>query len=479
MFTFNNNAGGRGRVEISRIVEHSDTILRIGLVHGDRLISDRAFSGQSKVQIGRDKHCDIVLDIDYDGPPLRFTDLCPDSVTMHAPASNRIRVAHGNHAPTDVTTLVSRRMAAVDGDTVTVHMPLASRGRVALGPYTILFQIIRRRVRVPMLPGQSVIRRLTGAVMSDPAWVACLALSVCLVGAVATQAVAFQHQTGRYIQDTLPPEELAHDTVFVEIEALEAPKPEPIVPLKPVVAPINRDTDPKPAAKSATADTKIDKNAKNPRKIELSAKNAPTLDGPRNARPVKRTLHQRSIAGSFAKSKLWASVESGGDVVAETVFGASAENGESDGPKTHDRKAGVGGSVVKISTGRRGFGQRNRIAAVNLMKRERKAKPVKLEITNERWPEVAGKDKIKRIVRRKNNAVRRCFEAALRDNPGLSGKVKVFFTIGGAGTITSTRVVGASGDFRACIERRLRSIRGLPQLKVPASFTQSYVFTKQ
>ena len=83
-----------------------------------------------------------------------------------------------------------------------------------------------------------------------------------------------------------------------------------------------------------------------------------------------------------------------------------------------------------------------------------------------------------KVIARKSSAVRRCYEKALRKDSGLSGKVKVRFTVGTAGTITSVSVIGASGDFSSCIKRKFQRIRGLPLLPAPQSFTQSYVFTK-
>ena len=56
--------------------------------------------------------------------------------------------------------------------------------------------------------------------------------------------------------------------------------------------------------------------------------------------------------------------------------------------------------------------------------------------------------------------------------------MKVRFTVGTAGTITSVSVIGASGEFASCIQRKFERIRGLPLLPAAQSFTQSYVFTK-
>ena len=93
-------------------------------------------------------------------------------------------------------------------------------------------------------------------------------------------------------------------------------------------------------------------------------------------------------------------------------------------------------------------------------------------------PAGVGKTEIAKVIRRKNRAIQRCYEAALRDNPNVGGKVGVSFVVGTAGTVTTVRVSGATGGFKSCIESKFKRIRGLPQLPAPQTFNQSYVFSK-
>ncbi len=85
---------------------------------------------------------------------------------------------------------------------------------------------------------------------------------------------------------------------------------------------------------------------------------------------------------------------------------------------------------------------------------------------------------IAKKVASRAGAVKSCYEAALLDNPAVSGKVKVSFTVGTAGTVTDVTVSGADGGFKDCIEGKFKSIRGLPILPVAKSFSQSFVFSK-
>ncbi len=139
---------------------------------------------------------------------------------------------------------------------------------------------------------------------------------------------------------------------------------------------------------------------------------------------------------------------------------------------------GGGGTVEKVHTGRRkGFGDRDKLKTK--VSKDKTEKKISINLsTGSLDGSGQGKSGVARVIARKNSAVRRCYEAALRQNPGLTGKVKVRFTVGTAGTITSVSVLGASGVFASCIKGKFSRIRGLPLLPSPQSFSQSYVFTK-
>ncbi len=85
---------------------------------------------------------------------------------------------------------------------------------------------------------------------------------------------------------------------------------------------------------------------------------------------------------------------------------------------------------------------------------------------------------IAKKISARSGAIQACYEAALRDNPDLGGKVKVKFTVGTAGTVTDVTVSGAEGAFKDCIEGKFKSVRGLPILAAPQEFSQSFVFQR-
>ena len=88
------------------------------------------------------------------------------------------------------------------------------------------------------------------------------------------------------------------------------------------------------------------------------------------------------------------------------------------------------------------------------------------------------KDQIARKIASRAQGVKACYEAALRENPEASGKIRVNFTVGTAGTVTDVQVAGAQGGLADCIEGKFRAIRGLPLLPEARAFNQTFLLQK-
>ena len=136
--------------------------------------------------------------------------------------------------------------------------------------------------------------------------------------------------------------------------------------------------------------------------------------------------------------------------------------------------------MEKVAAGKKGgFGDREAAAVKDEgKKKEETAVQVRLSSGGVEGGEGGSKGEVGKVVSRKNSAVQRCYEEALRDNPDEGGKVKVTFTVGTEGTVTDVSVSGASGKFSDCIRSKFSAIRGLPLLPSPQTFSQSYVFSK-
>lgn len=206
----------------------------------------------------------------------------------------------------------------------------------------------------------------------------------------------------------------------------------------------------------------------------------------RNAREavVKNTVAGALVGANGAATKLFADDGGEGDGTVTAKFGGGGGDDAAGGPGGGGLKleggGGGGGTIEKVKGKGGGFGERKAdVAKVDAPLKKEPVAAVKLGgLDGDDGGDGSGKDGIAKKVAGRAAAVKACYEAALRDNPDVSGKVKVSFTVGTAGTITDVTVSGAEGGFKDCIEGKFRSIRGLPILAVPKQFNQSFVFTK-
>ena len=452
------------------------TVLRLGLVFGERLISDRLFSEGDTVSVGGATADDIVLDQDYSGPSLAFRRHRDGTATLSADQSVVLRMALPGDRPEDTDELLRRGHAELKGNQLRIHVPLGSRGRLRMGPYSVLFQVVKQRVEVPVPPRRGFSERVHGLLFRDPVWSACLALSFGLAAVVSVQAWAFHQTVGQYLSDIQPPEDdgTTDRTRFIEVPLLvpDLAKPEP-APLAPAALPEKMaDKTPDKAGKAGKA------KKKRVRPVSVGQ----TADPNKTRRSPREVIGTRTIAGAFdtRHSKIWQPNDGEGGDVQPTTFGGESGDGNATDPGTRFKlnDSGSGLTHERIVSGQVGFKRDPKRVLARIDRKEKKRPKVHIDIGGGMEGGGPKKDQVARVIARKQSAVRRCYEAALRNDPTLHGKVTVRFVVGSAGTVTEVTALGANGDFQACIERKFRAIRGLPMLTTPASFRQSYVFTK-
>ncbi|MCO4760359.1 MAG: hypothetical protein KC502_02570 [Myxococcales bacterium] len=458
---------------------HESTVLRVGLVFEGRLISDRVFDDNKKVCIGRGRKDRIVLDADYDGPSICFRRHRDGSATLIADAGAALRVALPDRSPEDSNALRSLGHARSRGKQLEVHLPTGSRGRAQLGPYTVLYQVLLRRSHVPAMPSQGPIAELATAVWRDPVWSASLALAAVLVCGVLGQAMVFHDNVGRFQAAAAPEDEDRNRLWEVAVAELEPPpKPEVAPAIAPLAPKEAAKPDPKVKPKRVA---KKDKRVKKPKAPKPSAGDQ-TVDPTERQRNARGRVLSGTVAGVFKESKMFAATDDDDGEVQAKVFGGGGESDDpgEDGPGHSGVKlkgASGGGSVERVVAKKAGFKRSRRIAGLK-RRAPRKEAPVKIE-TNP--IETSGsKDvssKVGRVIARKRNAVRRCYDKALRKDASISGKVRVSFTLGTAGTITSAVVSGVTGDLQRCIKSVFTRARGLPLIPSPQFFKQSFILS--
>ena len=469
-------------------VTHEETVLRIGLVHEDRLISDQVFHAGKPVSIGSNHKDTVVLpDIDYKGPSAVFTsDKRGTKFKVHLPKDCQLRLAIDG-LPMDLAEATAKKITTQTADGVDFELPLKSRARASLGPYTLLFQVVRQSVTVPAMPRKSLAAQVFGPLMNDSAWSISFAVSFLLVVSLVAQSRLYYEKHEKFMEKARAAEEQAAAIYEVEIIEKEEIKEEEKKPVVDIMSDKAKEAQKEEVKKDEEKKAKKTDVADKPDKVQAQGKQA---DPEEKARQARAAVEQKTVAGAFkgmGASKMFADSgdSEGGDVVAKTFGGSGPGDGTegaggpgSGGVKLSGSNAG-GGTMEKVAAGKPGgFGAREAAAVKDEGKKKEEATvQVRLSSGGMDGPG-ENKAEVGKVVSRKNSAVQRCYEEALRDNPDEGGKVKVTFTVGTEGTVTDVSVSGASGKFSDCIKARFSAIRGLPLLASPQTFSQSYVFSK-
>ena len=107
------------------------------------------------------------------------------------------KLALEGQAPLSQAEAVSQKLAQSTPDGgLTLNLPAKSRGRAKLGPYTLLFQVVKQSVTVPAMPRKSIFAQIVGPLVADSVWSVSFLAAFVLIGSLVGQALIF-HKIGR------------------------------------------------------------------------------------------------------------------------------------------------------------------------------------------------------------------------------------------------------------------------------------------
>ncbi len=456
--------------DVAPQVTREQIVLRLGLVHDERLITDRVFADEKRVSVGWNKNLDIVLpDDDYRGAPVAFTRSRNGSFALVVDAQQDVRLAVDSD-PQTLAQFADKGHAKRHGQTLTCPLPLGSRGRVLLGAHTLLFQVVKQSTTVPSPRARSLAERLTAPFVHEPIWTTSLLIAVVLIGALVGQSLLYQRTRGQFLAN-VPPQEVA-DNHLIEIDIAEK-EPPPKPDEKPLDTPTPDDAQPAPLTPPTHAEPHKSRNDAHPERTQ------PRVEGdaaPRNSRALDNSVATALRDHNGAAVRIFQD-DPTADARAERRFGGTPSD-EVGGPghvglDIVDSHV-AGRSAERIVAKKVDLGPRD--PEVIRTVQEKKREPI-IKLPPTEGPEDEGglKEQIARKIASRANAVKGCYEAALRDNPDVGGKIRVNFTVGTAGTVTEVQVVGAVGGLADCIEAKFRGIRGLPLLPEARGYKQTFL----
>ena len=437
-------------------------VLRIGVIQDGMMVEERVIERRETVSIGTSERNHFV--VQAPGLPPRFDlfELVGSEYVLNVTGDMGGRVA----LPGGVQELAHLRQtggARHAGTHWQVKLSDASRGKVHVSDMTtLLFQFVvpppaRQRPQLPAATRGGFVKGIdwmfTAFVAST--YIVFCAFMLYLQGAdwpIGEGIAVVPERLARFVFDEIP--EPPDD----EVELLRDDSDS---------APPNTDPDDQVARRPAKRPSSPT-DARSP-----ATRDDPATSSEARARITASAMQQVEtlLIGTLGEGGALHDVLAGGPVTddAADVF-AQAEGGV--------RVATTNGGALRERTGGGGSGRtkglgRLRLADHDVTTRRQQEgaemgeRRIPVYIGNEPIDEIGGRGvfdqgQVTSLIRGRRAGLRRCYETALRNDPGLSGKVTVQFTIEEPGTVSTARAAeNTTGDARlaSCVVRLVRHLR--------------------
>jgi hypothetical protein len=398
-------------------------VLRIGLIHGGRVVEERLFKKPETISVGTSRSA--VFSVPAAG--------IPEKREVFVVKRGRYHLACGDDLPFRVTSAgsTSERRAAETHSRLTTHdsgqpMPLAedAQGRVQIGEVMLLFQFVTPPPEPPrlQLPEMTMVRwpsRVDRSFLAILSWVVMIHIGVVM----AVQSAPLPKEPTGIVDDMGRP-----------IEVFFKPTPAPA------------DVDKTPDNGKGTKETPEPKKTS-----KTTGKVAAGGGGPIDVGKLRESVRRKGVIAVIASRENGSALDRmfrGDSVKPEDVLDGTAvassslENSIASGRIKFGNADGGPATIEDLETGAAlnpdgvaGPGTAGPKVAVV-------APPqfgtIELEI-----PEVEGcldPTAISRVVKSRLRLIQDCYEKELKKNPSLAGKVTVRFTIDSGGTVTEARV---------------------------------------
>ncbi len=458
-------------------------ILRVGIIQSGRIVEERLIRKREDVSVGQASKNTFILP----APQL------PKSFTLFEAKAGKYqlvfddsmegRVSIGDQV-LDLRSLAKSGSTKRRGTRSYVDLDDRSRGKVVVGDFTLLFQFIDAP---PVLPKPQLPAAARGGLTQRIEWVFVNILLLCglVLGGSGIGLDIWWRQTGQYLQEQYGQKTRAYELLKAEVvREQEEPEPEP---------------EPEPDdEKEAEVEGEAPEAPPEPEPVKKPVKAAPAkkaeakADEPSGPRVTQRS---RAEVAAAVKSKTWLHAigsESDGD----GVFGPNtlkdgvatakldAAFQDSDGgvaTAEAGTKATFAGQPAAVKTNASGYKKVSKTETGGSRIETKTVKSTTKEAASGGEVKIRAnvggslgsasgvgnidKSGVQAVFSRRKSAVKSCYEAALKKNEKVGGKIVIKFTIGTAGRITVISVTtNATGDssLAQCIMNKVK------QWKFPA-----------
>jgi len=440
-------------------------ILRIGIIHNNRIIEERLFRKPERVTIGQSPENTFVYPLPsfpraYELFSYRdgvYTFVFPKGLTGKVSSAEDIF---------DLEELVQSGKAKAAGEFFRFTMNDETRGKILLGDLTLLFQFVTPpppvpKLQLPAAAQQSWIRSL------DMQYAVFLLISFLLIAGPMGYMQVWYETKGKYLVSMGKKSRL-----FQELEAevefrTKKEKKEEVVAVAKDEGPKEEEKPVEEAPKEAPKKAEKGDASRQAGMKKGDAGESKEARYKKNVENVKKNTLIKFLVGG----------EGGGDggpaasgVAADKIGEAWDFKGGAQVAQEGDvgqfigqpKVAGAGGAGGYAKVGGKYTKQKIAVGEVEAAAARPEMK-INLKIGGELGDKLGtgdiDKGSVSAVFKRRQGAIRHCYEKRLKVNQELSGKIRVMFTIGPAGRVTTIVIKdNSSGDTELgqCISDRIK-----------------------
>jgi len=438
-------------------------ILRIGIIQNGKIVEERLVRKRESVTIGQSTRNTFVVPAS-NALPRTFTifELTPAGYAINFSDQMDGRVSLGDQ----VVALPALRQgkAQKKGELWHLLLPERSRGKVVIGDVTVLFQFV---TPPPVQPRPQLPPSVRSSLMQNLDW-----MLVAVVAASFIMHFGFVIYLRNIDWPRKPDIEEIPDRFVQMIVPKKVEEPKPVVAQKE-----DDKAEEKKEAKKDKGESKP-KAVKPPRDPEAEARAAAERRA-RLAADVQK-MGVLKILGAKGENGSVADLVKGGDVSgdADKVFaqvGGVGVAGAGGGLRSAKGAGGTGslrggGSLRASGPGEVGTGERGGERAVKGIVKD--SAPV--DVDGSLDPSV-----IAREIRGRLGAIKACYEAGLKRNPSIGGKLQLRFEISTVGKVTSAEIENDSmhdDEVASCIKSRVMTWRFPAPAGGSVQFSYPFIF---
>jgi hypothetical protein len=425
-------------------------LLRVGIVHGRRIVEERLLARAGDVTIGTSPRSTFIVPWDRVPERWRLFEERGGRRFLRLTGDMSARIADG-------ATITSVEPAGGGGPARPIPLSDRARGKVTVGDTTVLFQLLRPpppqpRPQLPI----SVRRRVTAGI--DRGFTAVLAFTMLLHVVVVVYLRQVDWPRRPNIEEV--PDRFIRQT-------MRLPRPTPPPTATPTVAEATPKAAPRtrpagPAAPRPTRPTPKDPDATKDAVARMGLIPLLTARGPDGKSAIDDVLSGGNVDRSLDEALR--------DVAGVRIAGNDSLRGL-------QSAAGAQGKVATPADLRPGHGIRESGPTGPVAERDvasrLKVDPPVIEGGH------ADLQSIAREIRARRKAIAACYERALKARPTLAGKLVVRFSITAAGTISAVDIdddtLGAP-EVGACVRALVLRWRFAPPAEAPVELSFPFVF---